>query len=53
MASAFTAKLGAGLCKVRDALFEYDTPKFIHIKNKKVGLVNRLVQLCIVGYIIG
>ncbi|XP_003384136.1 PREDICTED: P2X purinoceptor 4-like [Amphimedon queenslandica] len=34
-------------------LFEYDTPKFVHIRNKKVGLLNRLVQLAIVGYIIG
>lgn len=33
--------------------FEYDTPKYVHIKNKKVGLINRLVQLGIVGYIIG
>ena len=53
MTSTFTAKLGTGLCMVRDALFEYDTPKFVHIKNKKVGVVNRLVQLCIIGYIIG
>ncbi|XP_041378832.1 P2X purinoceptor 4-like [Gigantopelta aegis] len=34
-------------------LFEYDTPKFVHIKSKKVGVINRLVQLGIVGYIIG
>lgn len=34
-------------------LFEYDTPKFVHIKSKKVGVLNRLVQLGIVGYIIG
>ena len=33
--------------------FEYDTAKIVHIKNKKVGLMNRLVQLGIVGYIIG
>ena len=35
------------------AVFEYDTAKIVHIKNKKVGLMNRLVQLGIVGYIIG
>ena len=35
------------------ALFEYDTPKIVHIKSKKVGLVNRLIQLLIIGYIIG
>lgn len=33
--------------------FEYDTAKIVHIKNKKVGLLNRLVQLGIIGYIIG
>ena len=35
------------------AVFEYDTAKIVHIKNKKVGIMNRLVQLAIVGYIIG
>ena len=35
------------------AVFEYDTAKIVHIKNKKVGLMNRVVQLGIVGYIIG
>ena len=34
-------------------VFEYDTAKIVHIKNKKVGLINRLVQLTIIGYIIG
>lgn len=32
--------------------FEYDTPKIVHIKNKKVGILNRLVQLAILGYVI-
>ena len=35
-----------------EAVFEYDTPKIVHIKNKMVGLVNRLVQLIIIGYIV-
>ena len=35
-----------------EAAFEYDTPKIVHIKNKTVGLVNRLVQLAIIGYIV-
>ena len=35
------------------AFFEYDTPKIVHISNKKVGVINRLIQLCIIGYIIG
>jgi P2X purinoceptor 4 len=35
------------------ALLEYNTVKLVHIHNKKVGIVNRLVQLVIVGYILG
>jgi P2X purinoceptor 4 len=35
------------------AAFEYDTPKIVHIKNKKVGFMNRIVQLGIIGYIVG
>ena len=35
------------------SLFEYDTAKIVHIKSKKVGLFNRLIQLLIIGYIIG
>ncbi len=31
---------------------EYDTPKIVHIKNKKVGILNRLVQLGILAYVI-
>jgi P2X purinoceptor 4 len=34
-------------------VFEYDTPKYVHIKNKKIGLLNRLIQLAIVAYVIG
>ncbi|XP_074643920.1 P2X purinoceptor 4-like isoform X2 [Tubulanus polymorphus] len=34
-------------------LFEYDTPKIVHINSKKVGVVNRLIQLAVIGYIIG
>ncbi|KAK3750953.1 hypothetical protein RRG08_009211 [Elysia crispata] len=33
--------------------FEYDTPRIAHIRSKKVGLINRLIQLAIIGYIIG
>ena len=36
-----------------DMAFDYDTPKFVVIKNRKIGAVNRLVQLVIVGYIVG
>lgn len=38
---------------VLTTLFEYDTAKIVHIKSKKVGLVNRLIQLVIIVYIIG
>ncbi|XP_022074071.1 P2X purinoceptor 5-like [Acanthochromis polyacanthus] len=35
------------------ALFDYKTEKFIVAKNKKVGILYRLIQLSIIGYIIG
>ncbi|XP_078361024.1 P2X purinoceptor 4-like isoform X1 [Oculina patagonica] len=38
---------------VLTAFFEYDTAKIVHIKSKKVGLINRLIQLVIIVYIIG
>ncbi|KAJ7309780.1 hypothetical protein JRQ81_007847 [Phrynocephalus forsythii] len=34
-------------------LFEYDTPRIVLIRSRKVGLMNRLVQLAILGYVIG
>ena len=39
--------------KFATAAFEYDTAKIVHIKNKKVGIMNRIVQLGIIGYMIG
>ncbi|KAL8558176.1 hypothetical protein ACOMHN_064995 [Nucella lapillus] len=33
--------------------FEYDTPRIVHIRSKKVGIFNRLVQLMIIGCIVG
>jgi len=44
--------LTLGFEKFIQATFEYDTPKIVHIKNKKVGIVNRSVQLIIIAYII-
>ncbi|GFU29844.1 p2X purinoceptor 4 [Nephila pilipes] len=35
------------------SLFEYYTPKIVLIKNTKVGVLNRFVQLAIICYIIG
>ena len=33
--------------------FEYDTPKIVHIRSKKVGVINRLIQFAILAYVIG
>ncbi|KAG8201730.1 hypothetical protein JTE90_012791 [Oedothorax gibbosus] len=35
------------------SLFEYYTPKIVLIKNKKIGFLNRFIQLAIISYIIG
>lgn len=35
------------------SIFEYYTPKIVLIKNRKVGVLNRIVQLAIISYIIG
>uniref|UniRef100_A0A8C3J796 Purinergic receptor P2X 4 n=1 Tax=Calidris pygmaea TaxID=425635 RepID=A0A8C3J796_9CHAR len=34
-------------------LFEYDTPRIVLIRSRKVGLMNRAVQLAILAYVIG
>eukprot|EP00058_Branchiostoma_floridae_P020335 XP_002605825.1 hypothetical protein BRAFLDRAFT_84310 [Branchiostoma floridae] len=45
---------GPSVCqRIVQVVFEYDTPRIVHIKNKKVGLINRVIQLGIIGYIIG
>ena len=33
--------------------FEYDTPKIVHIRSKKIGILSRLVQTCVLAYVIG
>ncbi|XP_013091481.2 P2X purinoceptor 4-like isoform X1 [Biomphalaria glabrata] len=38
---------------VASTLFEYYTPRIVHIKSKKVGFINRFLQLVILSYIIG
>uniref|UniRef100_A0A8D1CSS2 Purinergic receptor P2X 4 n=2 Tax=Sus scrofa TaxID=9823 RepID=A0A8D1CSS2_PIG len=44
----------AGCCAVLYAfLFEYDTPRIVLIRSRKVGLMNRMVQLLILAYVIG
>lgn len=35
------------------SIFEYYTPKIVHIKNKKIGVLNRLIQFGIIVYILG
>ncbi|XP_022108443.1 P2X purinoceptor 4-like isoform X2 [Acanthaster planci] len=43
---------GVGSLLISWAL-EYDTQKIVHIKNKTIGFLNRLIQLAIVAYVIG
>lgn len=33
--------------------FEYDTPRMVLVRNKKVGIVFRLIQLVVLVYVIG
>ena len=33
--------------------FEYDTPKIVHIKSKRIGIMSRVVQILIISYVIG
>lgn len=33
--------------------FEYDTPRMVLVRNKKVGVVFRLIQLVVLVYVIG
>jgi P2X purinoceptor 4 len=41
------------ISRVFGVFFEYDTPRIVHIRSKKVGVINRFLQLCIIGYVIG
>uniref|UniRef100_A0A8C9D3J2 Purinergic receptor P2X 4 n=1 Tax=Panthera leo TaxID=9689 RepID=A0A8C9D3J2_PANLE len=44
----------AGCCAALAAfLFEYDTPRIVLIRSRKVGLMNRAVQVLILAYVIG
>ncbi|XP_074642243.1 P2X purinoceptor 4-like isoform X2 [Tubulanus polymorphus] len=45
---------GKACCStLRDLFYVYETPKIVHIKNYKIGLCNRFVQLSIISYVIG
>ena len=41
------------LAKVVNALLSYETIKIVTIRNKKVGFLHRIIQLAILGYVIG
>ena len=45
-------KICAVLGLAVSAVLEYDTPKIVHIKDKRVGFLNRAVQLGILLYIL-
>lgn len=36
-----------------DFFFEYETPRQVLVRNRRVGVVCRLIQLGVLGYIIG
>ncbi|XP_043938842.1 P2X purinoceptor 1 isoform X2 [Protopterus annectens] len=38
---------------LEDFFYEYDTPRMVLVKDKKVGVTFRLIQLCVLVYIIG
>uniref|UniRef100_A0A673BSB0 Purinergic receptor P2X, ligand-gated ion channel, 8 n=1 Tax=Sphaeramia orbicularis TaxID=375764 RepID=A0A673BSB0_9TELE len=47
-------RMAGSICQTRLlSLFDYKTEKYIVAKNKKVGILYRLIQLSIIGYIIG
>ncbi|XP_071479418.1 P2X purinoceptor 4-like [Diadema antillarum] len=48
-----STKFSALLTSMSDTFFDYDTPKMVQIKSKKVGAINRLVQMGIVLYAFG
>jgi hypothetical protein len=37
--------------RMLDTFLEYETPKVVHISNKTVGFINRVLQLAIIAYI--
>ncbi|XP_041949783.1 P2X purinoceptor 1 isoform X2 [Alosa sapidissima] len=38
---------------LQDFFFEYETPRQVLVRNKRVGIVCRLIQLGVLGYIVG
>lgn len=39
--------------KLAAFFFEYDTPRMVLVRNKKVGIVFRLIQLVVFIYVVG
>lgn len=48
----FGSRVGAFVGMMSDQFFDYDTPKMVQIKSKKVGLINRVVQICVIAYVV-
>lgn len=46
---AFKKGLNVGV----KAFFSYETEKIVQINSLKIGIINRLIQLLIIGYVIG
>jgi P2X purinoceptor 4 len=44
---------GVYLRKTVSLFFEYDTPRYVHINSKRVGVFSRIIQLILIGYIVG
>ena len=51
MAEAAEKMVKTGLGYAVTSLLEYDTPKIVHIRNKKIGVINRIIQIGIIAYI--
>ena len=45
--------LSEQLTRISQCLFEYDTPRIVHIRSWKIGALARFVQTCILAYVIG
>ncbi|XP_029467911.1 P2X purinoceptor 1-like [Rhinatrema bivittatum] len=41
------------MTKISDVFFQYDTPRMVMVRDMKVGLMFRFIQLCVLSYIIG
>ncbi|XP_041053749.1 P2X purinoceptor 1 isoform X1 [Carcharodon carcharias] len=41
------------VASISNFLFEYDTPRMVTVKNRRIGLIFRLIQLGVLAYIIG